>query len=431
MQGDVEGLQGAVRPGAFQVVLGAEQPIAGGAPLAPCQGAQAVETARDGRSEPLLAVNVGRHRSKQRGDGLVGPVRSAQSLDGRVSPPARLHQIVDPALLVLDAEVRMVAAARAAGVGEHQHPLFSGHEGVRLGLGGRGAAPLDDAAAVALDHPAATAGDLSHQLGPQRGQHRVQHARHSGEAGEFGDKLLAQPQGLLADHGRAIDHHRDHGDIAVLVLDGVHRHDREGAHQVVEHLVLGRQVDGEVVPLLGGDLGEAAFHHRLIGRDDLHHGRSALAEVLPDRGHEGRGLQAGEEVTEEPQLGPLERRHDGGGRLARLWLAVLADADRLQGGAQVLVDQLVGVGPGVPDCDVVVRERMTQGFVFHAVERQRPGDVETHGLQLARDQLHHRHAAGLHGVHEGLTGGEGGFGPAPQAEPGGVGQVLRRGGARS
>ena len=116
MQGDVEGLQGAMRPGAFEVVLGAEQTIAGGAPLAPGQSAQAVEPARNGRGEPLLAVNVGRHRPKQWGYGLVGAVRPAQTLDGRVGSPAGLDQIVDPALLVLSGEVRMVAAARAAGV---------------------------------------------------------------------------------------------------------------------------------------------------------------------------------------------------------------------------------------------------------------------------------------------------------------------------
>ena len=229
--------------------------------------------------------------------------------------------------------------------------------------------------------------------------------------------------------GDAVDHHRDHGDVAVLVLDGVHRHHREGAHQVVEHLVLRRQVDGEVVPLLGRDLGQAALHHRLVGRDDLHDRASAVREVLPDRGHEGGGLQAGQQVAEEPLLAAFERRHDGRGGQAGLGLAVLGHANRLQRGAQVLVDQLVGVGPGVPDGDVVLRERMTQGLVFDAVERQRAGDVEAHGLQLARDQLHHRHAAGLDRVHEGVAGGEGRFRPAPEAQPRGIGQVLRRRGA--
>ncbi len=120
----------------------------------------------------------------------------------------------------------------------------------------------------------------------QRRQDGVQDARDGRKAGQVGDQLIAQAQGRLADHRSTVDHHRDHSHPAVLVLDRVHGHDREGAHQIIEHLVLGCQVDREVVPFFGGDLGQAPFHHRLVGRDHLHHSRPAGGEVLTDRGHE-------------------------------------------------------------------------------------------------------------------------------------------------
>ena len=274
-------------------------------------------------------MDVRGHRPKKRRDSLVGAMRAPQALDRRIGPPARLDQIVDAPLLVGDAQISVIAAPRPAGVGEHQDALLAAHEGVGLGLGGRGAAPLDHAAAVTADHPAAAPGDLGDLFCPERLEHRVQDAGHGRQASQVGDQLVAQAQGRLADDGRAIDHHRDHGDIAVLVLDRVHRHDREGAHQVVEHLILGRQIDGEVVPFLRRDLGEAPLHHRLIGRDHLDDRRAAGRQVLPDRRHEGGRFQARQQATKEAQLGAFEGRHHRRRRLAALGLALFGDPDRL------------------------------------------------------------------------------------------------------
>ena len=47
---------------------------------------------------------------------------------------------------------------------------------------------------------------------------------------------------------------------------------REGVHQVGEDGVPGRQVDIEVVPLRDRDVGDAAFHQRFAGRDQLDDG---------------------------------------------------------------------------------------------------------------------------------------------------------------
>ncbi len=430
MQGDVERLQRAVRPRAFEIVLGPEEAVAGRSALALGQGAQTVQPPRDRRGEPLLAVDVGRDRTEQRRAGLVGPMRPAKALDRRIGPPAGLAEIVPATVLVPAVKVGVVAAPRAAGVGEHQHPLLAAHEGVGLGLGAGRAATLHHSAAIAQDDPARAAGDLGDVVRAERAQDRIQHTRNGGQAGQMDDQGLPQAQGFLADDRLTIHDQRAHRHIAFLIRGRLHGGDREGPHQIVEHLVLGGQVDGQVVPLFGRDLGQPALHHRLIGRDDLHDAGASLDEVVADRRDQGRRLQARQQRAEEAQLGALESRHDRRSGLTALGLPVLGDADRLQGGAQVLVDQLVGVGPGVPDLDVVAGQHMAQRLIFHPVERQRPGDVEAERLQFAGDQLHDRHAALLDGVHEGVAGVERRLRPAPQAQTGGIGQVLGRGRTR-
>ena len=73
-------------------------------------------------------------------------------------------------------------------------------------------------------------------------------------------------------------------------------------------------------------------------------------------------------MAEEAELGTLEGGHDGGRRLPRLRLPLLGDAYGVQRRAQVLVDELVGVGPGVPNGDVVFGQRVAQRLVLHTFE---------------------------------------------------------------
>ena len=69
--------------------------------LCAADSAKAAMRAEDRKlGEALLAMDVRGHRPKQRGARLVGPVRTAKTLDRRVGPPARLDQVMDPALLV-------------------------------------------------------------------------------------------------------------------------------------------------------------------------------------------------------------------------------------------------------------------------------------------------------------------------------------------
>ena len=96
---------------------------------------------------------------------------------------------------------------------------------------------------------------------------------------------------------------------------------------------------------------------------------------------------------------------------------------------RLLVDDLEGVGIGVVDADLLRRERMLDDLVFDAVEGQRAGGVEAQRLQIAREHLHRRHAAAFHRRDEIGAGRERKIAGAPEAEPRGIGEVLRRRGA--
>ena len=139
----IEAAQRGTRIGAFQIVLGAEEPLAAGLALAARDGAEAVEPAGDGGQKPLLAAHVGRDRAEQRRLLLVGAVGAPESLNGRVGLPSRFEQIVDAAALIAGGEIGMIAAPRPAGVRENKNALLAVHEGVRLGEVGRGRTVLD------------------------------------------------------------------------------------------------------------------------------------------------------------------------------------------------------------------------------------------------------------------------------------------------
>src|SRR3546814_15412802 len=75
-------------------------------------------------------------------------VRAAKPLDGGVSTPARLDEIVVATRLVLARQARVIAAAGAASIGEDQDLLGTAHEGVGLGEIGARATALDTLATV-------------------------------------------------------------------------------------------------------------------------------------------------------------------------------------------------------------------------------------------------------------------------------------------
>ncbi len=100
--------------GALEIVLGPEQALPAGLPLAARNRAQRVEPARDRAQEPLLGGNVGGDRPEQRRLRLGGAVGAAEALDGGIGLPAGLQQIVDPQPLIAGRKIGVIAAARAA-----------------------------------------------------------------------------------------------------------------------------------------------------------------------------------------------------------------------------------------------------------------------------------------------------------------------------
>ena len=73
-----------------------------------------------------------------------------------------------------------------------------------------------------------------------------------------------------------------------------------------------RDVDADVVPLLGWNLRQAALHQRLAGRDDLDDASMACRQIGLDAGNEGGGFHRGEKMAEETLLRALEGRTGGG-----------------------------------------------------------------------------------------------------------------------
>ena len=155
----------------------------------------------------------------------------------------------------------------------------------------------------------------------------------------------------------------------------------------------GRQVDIDVVPFRCRDLGDAPFHQRLAGRDELNDGGAAGIEIGLDRAEERGALHRRQQVPEEALLGALEGRHRGGlGVLVERRFAV-DDAGGLERLLDVVVDDLEGAGVGVVDAPLRIGERMLQNLHLDAVIGERAGLIEPQRLQVPRDHLQRGDAA--------------------------------------
>ena len=108
----------------------------------------------------------------------------------------------------------------------------------------------------------------------------VERGRHRRESGQLLDQRVALGLRLAANDGIAVGVGRGPAhQVAVVVGEGLLELHREGVHQEGEDAVPRRQVDIEVVPLGGRDLGDPAFHQRLAGRDQLDDRRPPGIEV--------------------------------------------------------------------------------------------------------------------------------------------------------
>ena len=113
-----------------------------------------------------------------------------------------------------------------------------------------------------------------------------------GKRGQLFDQRIAPAGGLAAFDRLAIAHDGPRRQIALAVGEGLVELHREGMGEVVEDVFPRRDVDADVVPLLGRDLRQAAFHQRLAGRDDLDDGRMACREIGLDGWRSGWGFSS-------------------------------------------------------------------------------------------------------------------------------------------
>ena len=162
--------------GAFEIVVGAEQPLAAGLALAAGDGAERVETARDRRQKALLALDVGRDRTEHRRLFLVGAVGAAESLDRGIGPPAGLQQIMDALALIAAGEIGVITAPGAAGVGEDEDALVVIHEGGGFGKIRRSRAGFDTQSVMAAHDAARTSGNFGDEIGAEAVQDLIERA---------------------------------------------------------------------------------------------------------------------------------------------------------------------------------------------------------------------------------------------------------------
>ena len=108
-----------------------------------------------------------------------------------------------------------------------------------------------------------------------------------------------------------------------------------------------------------------------------------------------RRLHRGDQMREEALLGGFEGRARGGLGLRVERAALAGDVGGLQGGVEIVVDDLEGAGIGVVDADLLGRERVLDQLVLDALVGERPGGIEAERLEIAGQHLHGGDAAGL------------------------------------
>ena len=134
-------------------------------------------------------------------------------------------------------------------------------------------------------------------------------------------------------------------------------------------------------------------------------------------------------MAEEALLGALEGRPRGGLGLRVQRAGLAGDVGGLHRRVEIVVDDRERAGIGVVDADLLGRELMLDQLVFDALVGERARRIETERLEIARQHLHRRDAAGLDRLDELGAGGEREILAAPEAEPLGVGEIVDRGGA--
>ena len=153
--------------------------------------------------------------------------------------------------------------------------------------------------------------------------------------------------------------------------------------EVIQNVLARGDVHPHVIPFLGGDLRETAFHQRLAGRHDLDHGSMAVHQILLDRADQGRRLHRGQQMAEEALLGGFEGRAGGGLSLAVQSAGIAGDVGGLHRRIEIIMDDGERPGVGVVDAGLLGGELVLDQFIFDAVIGEGAGRVETERAQVA------------------------------------------------
>ena len=199
--------------------------------------------------------------------------------------------------------------------------------------------------------------------------------------------------------------------------------------EIVEDVLARRDIDLDVIPFLGRNLGEPALHQRFAGRDELDDGGVVGLEIALDRADQRRRFHAGQQMAEEALLGGFEGGSRGGLCL-RIQCADLAgDIRGLHRRVEIVVNDRERAGISVVDADLLGREPVFDQLVFDAFVGERTGRIEAERLEIARQHLHRGDAAVLDRLDELGACGERKILAAPQAQTLGIGEIVDRGGA--
>ncbi len=391
-----------------------------------------VETARDGREEPFLRLHVRSNRPEERWLRLIGAVGTAQALNGSVGLPAGFEQVMHPQALVPGPEIRVIAAPRAARIREDQDALLVIHEGGGFREVGRARPAFHDQAggrALAFAHDAARAArHFRHEIGAEALDDLVERPRHRRQACQMLDQRIAAAHRLAAFHRLAIARDRARGEVAFAVSEWLIELHREGMGEVVQASLSWRDIHPHIVPLVRGDLRQAALHQRLTCRDDLDDSRMASREIGVDGGDQGGGFHRGQQMAEEPLLGGLESRAGGGLGLAVQRTAGFAsNVGRFQRRGQVPMYDSEGERICIIDPALLQRKRMFQHLVFDAVIGQRARRVEAKRPQIAGQHLHRGNAASFDSLHKFRPRRKRKVLATPEPEALRIGEVVHRG----
>ena len=120
-----------------------------------------------------------------------------------------------------------------------------------------------------LHDPARAAGDFGDLVVAEALHQLVERAGHRRQGGELLDQPVAALDGLAAFDRLAVAHDGPREEISFPVGEGLVELDRKGMREIVEDVFARREIDLDVVPVFGRNLGKAALHQRFAGRDDL------------------------------------------------------------------------------------------------------------------------------------------------------------------